>query len=89
MADTEYTPSEAELVAALRAACLHDTPDSRKDMRKALIAAAHVRAALPAASLGETGLSYRIACPECGGTGKRAIRLSADQQEQSRGGEQG
>jgi DnaJ-class molecular chaperone len=30
----------------------------------------------------ETGLSYRIACPECGGTGKRAIRLSADQQEQ-------
>lgn len=33
-------PSEEQITAALRAACLHDTRESHKDMRKALIAAA-------------------------------------------------
>lgn len=33
-------PSEEQIAAALRAACLHDTRESRKDMRKALMAAA-------------------------------------------------
>lgn len=37
-------PSEEQITAALRAACLHDTRDSRKDMRKALIAAAALAA---------------------------------------------
>jgi hypothetical protein len=31
-------PTDEQITAALRAACLHDTPESRKDMRKALIA---------------------------------------------------
>jgi hypothetical protein len=37
-------PSEEQVTAALRAACLHDTSESRKDMRKALVAAAGVAA---------------------------------------------
>jgi hypothetical protein len=35
-------PSEEHVTAALRAACFHDTRESRKDMRNALIAAAGV-----------------------------------------------
>jgi hypothetical protein len=39
---TAFEPSEAQITAALAAACLHDTQESRKDMRKALIAASGV-----------------------------------------------
>ena len=35
-------PTDAQITAALKAACLHDTRESRKDMRKALMAAGAV-----------------------------------------------
>lgn len=38
-------PSDEQVTAALRAACLYDTSESRKDMRKALMAAAGVTVA--------------------------------------------
>jgi hypothetical protein len=47
-------PSDAQITVALRAACLHDTPESRKDMRAALIAAAALRAEQPSAGDGWT-----------------------------------
>jgi hypothetical protein len=40
MTETTFEPSEAQITAALAAAAFFDTPESRKDMRKALIAAA-------------------------------------------------
>jgi hypothetical protein len=60
--------SDAQVTVALRAACLHDTRESRKDMRKALEAA--LLSASPvqqegAAPKGEP-IDMVLFCPKCG-----------------------
>jgi hypothetical protein len=57
--------SDAQVTVALRAACLHDTRESRKDMRKALEAALLSASPVQVAPKGEA-IDMVLFCPKCG-----------------------